>query len=955
MMQERTIDIAALAGELSAGLARLPEAILGLSPSAASALVDHLKAEADRHWWINANRSLELAALIVGVGRARGDTWQVALGTMARGDALKFVGRSVEAWQTLGEAGELFRAAGDEVGWARTRIGRLVICLELNRVQEALGDAALARDIFTRHAEHERLFGLLNNIAMVHGYLGEQRSALEIYHGAQAIVEALGEGGRRHLSLLFVNMGYAHHMLGDFREASGYYERARALFEERDELRGVAVAEHNLAHVAMSQGQHRRALRLLLQARGRYEQERLGLDANHVSCDMVESYLLLNRYAEARDLAKQVIAGYRETESSYREAIALIHLATAEAHLGEFEAARAALDRAQRLFAELGAASWLEQARLRSGQIALFAGDATSAEQVATGAMATFGSSGAQVEYGSAALLRGQALMAAGRPGAALEHGQLALGIARRCNIPPLRYGAHLLLGTIAESAGDLPAAARRYTAAMATIDRVQRGLTITLRPDFLGDKGEALRRLVRLRLREGRAAPAFEALERAKSQTLLGYLANREQFRWAGAGARCRGLLDELNQLREQHQWLYRLAHEPATAEDGQQPAIAPEQALAELAARERRMRAITEELYLYSGDDRAAGVAAPRLAEVQAALDDDTLLVAFFNDGAELWAFTLTRASLEAHHLPIGVSEAGRLLAQLQANIDFALNAGRSAPATRSLANVGQRILQRLHAGLLAPLAERAASHARLIVVPYGALHYLPFHLLHSGAAYLIEQHEVAVLPAAGLAIRRGPRRPRGARILAHSWDGRLPQAQAEARDLQRLFGGEVYAEQDARRAALSAPPTQILHIAAHGEHRLDQPDLSYIELADGQLYTDDLLQHDLSYELVTLSACETGRANVAGGDELIGLGRGVLYAGAGALITSLWRVADDATLDLMGRVYGALRGGASKAAALRNAQRAVLVEDPQQHPAFWGAFQLVGDAAPLSRDAT
>jgi CHAT domain-containing protein len=199
-----------------------------------------------------------------------------------------------------------------------------------------------------------------------------------------------------------------------------------------------------------------------------------------------------------------------------------------------------------------------------------------------------------------------------------------------------------------------------------------------------------------------------------------------------------------------------------------------------------------------------------------------------------------------------------------------------------------------------------------------------------------------------------RQPPARPAGALVLAHSWEGRLPQTQAEAQIVRNLFGGHAYADHAARRTLLHAAPTQVLHIAAHGEHRLDQPELSYIQLADGQLYTDDLLQHDLSYELVTLSACETGRANVAAGDELIGLGRGILYAGAGALIASLWRVADATTVELMEHLYRNLGAGASKAAALRMAQCAALQAEPQPHPAFWGAFQLVGDAGPLSIDS-
>jgi CHAT domain-containing protein len=153
-------------------------------------------------------------------------------------------------------------------------------------------------------------------------------------------------------------------------------------------------------------------------------------------------------------------------------------------------------------------------------------------------------------------------------------------------------------------------------------------------------------------------------------------------------------------------------------------------------------------------------------------------------------------------------------------------------------------------------------------------------------------------------------------------------------------------------ASRLVFLEQPLQILHIAAHGQHRLDQPDLSYIQLADGQFYADDLFQHDLSYELVTLSACETGQAHVSGGDELIGLGRGFLYSGAGALILSLWQVADDTTLRLMELLYKALDNGLSKAAALGSAQKAMLQESPSLHPAFWGGFELIGNNHPLTK---
>jgi CHAT domain-containing protein len=220
-----------------------------------------------------------------------------------------------------------------------------------------------------------------------------------------------------------------------------------------------------------------------------------------------------------------------------------------------------------------------------------------------------------------------------------------------------------------------------------------------------------------------------------------------------------------------------------------------------------------------------------------------------------------------------------------------------------------------------------------------------------LYDGSTYLIENYEVSILPAAGLATRPLLKRDPGALILANSWEGRLPHTLVEAQMVQRLFSGTLYAGEAANRAALQAVPTQILHIATHGEHRLDQPDLSYLQLADGQLYADDTLQQDMSYELVTLSGCETGRANVAASDELIGLGRGFLYAGAGALLVSMWQVPDISTFHFMERFYKALHSGTSKGSALREAQQDVRKEDAWLHPAFWGAFQLIGNDQPLS----
>src|ERR1041385_2237838 len=100
--------------------------------------------------------------------------------------------------------------------------------------------------------------------------------------------------------------------------------------------------------------------------------------------------------------------------------------------------------------------------------------------------------------------------------------------------------------------------------------------------------------------------------------------------------------------------------------------------------------------------------------------------------------------------------------------------------------------------------------------------------------------------------------------------------------------------------------------------------------------------LLDLNLTAELVTLSACNTGVNKVFPGDELHGLVRGFLYAGAPSVVASLWAVSDLSTADLMREMYSHLRSGATKRAAMRGAQLAI--KDAYGHPYYWAPFVLL-----------
>jgi CHAT domain-containing protein len=102
-------------------------------------------------------------------------------------------------------------------------------------------------------------------------------------------------------------------------------------------------------------------------------------------------------------------------------------------------------------------------------------------------------------------------------------------------------------------------------------------------------------------------------------------------------------------------------------------------------------------------------------------------------------------------------------------------------------------------------------------------------------------------------------------------------------------------------------------------------------------------DVCAIKLSAEIVTLSACETGLNSVFAGDELLGLSRGFLSAGASSMLLSLWTVNDEATGELMQNFYTELKKGKSSAESLRTAQCEFIKRE--LHPYFWSPFVLIG----------
>jgi CHAT domain-containing protein len=151
-------------------------------------------------------------------------------------------------------------------------------------------------------------------------------------------------------------------------------------------------------------------------------------------------------------------------------------------------------------------------------------------------------------------------------------------------------------------------------------------------------------------------------------------------------------------------------------------------------------------------------------------------------------------------------------------------------------------------------------------------------------------------------------------------------LPGAEAEVAALARLLPGArvltgAAAAADAVRRAIDG--AALVHIAAHGNFRVDNPLFSSLRLADGPLTVHDLERLERAPDVLVLSACDSGRSATRPGEEVMGLAAALLALGTASAVTSVLPVPDAETAPFMLAFHGALVAGAAPGAALARAR--------------------------------
>lgn len=267
------------------------------------------------------------------------------------------------------------------------------------------------------------------------------------------------------------------------------------------------------------------------------------------------------------------------------------------------------------------------------------------------------------------------------------------------------------------------------------------------------------------------------------------------------------------------------------------------------------------------------------------------------------------------------------------------------------------GERQWQRF-ASLLAPLAEWAGPGDRICLIPHGILHDIPLHSLCLEDRPLAQRNIVSYTSSLSVLYHLLYRR-RSLGIPADGGRGKscavfgdpsqdLPGAEREARVIAGVLGcAPVLSRQVTRTKVLDALAQSTWFVyAGHGELVRADGFASGLKLKDGErVSAADVLALSRVAELVVLSACEVGASERGVGDELLGLVRALILAGAGAVVASQWRVNDEATAFLLGEFFRALQSCGEPAHALQVAAGAASSRPEWAHFYYWGGFVMHG----------
>ena len=897
----------------------------------------------------NAREALFLAEASVLLARRLRNQEALGRSLRSKANALYMLGDNQAALDIHQEALQIFRKIGNAEEEARTLIPSIQPFILLGKYDQAFAAAEDAKKIFRALGDDKRWGHVEINVGNIYHRQDRFEEGLACYERAYEMLLPFRDA--EGLAVALYNMAVCLITLNDFPRALATYQRAREMCVQHGMTLLVTQSDYNIAYLYYLRGEYSRAIEMLLATRA--ECEKNG-DAHVLALcylDLAEIYLELNLSTEARDSAhegylrfQKLGMGYEEAKCQAYEAMALSQLGKALRSLELFTQARAKFVSEKNLV-------WPWLMDLYQAVVLYNEGRLFEARRQCAGAATFFDTSFLPSKAILCHLLLARLSLRTGELAAAKADCLRALERLGNLEAPVLRYQAQFLMGQVQQASGDPSGAydsCQKARGALETLRSSLRGDELKIA--FMKNRLEVYESLVEICLLAGdqqnAAEESFSYIEMAKSRSLAELLM-RSGPAVAIANPGQSELVRRIREMREELNWYYRRieleqlrAEEPSPAriEKLQQEALAHENELLHV------LREVPQSGDIVQPDAPAMS----SLAAIRAALPPDAALVEYFTLKDQFIAAIVTRENLEIVPLTPS-SRVVNLLRLFHFQISkFKLGADYTQTFEQSMLESVQAHLRQLYDEVLGPLRDRLRAQKHLVIVPHGVLHYLPFHALFDGAAYLVDSFTISYAPSASVFAhcQEKPALVAGGALVLGVPDAQAPFIREEVESVAgilpdaELIVGSGATAQVLRERGLHS---RLIHIATHGRFRQDNPMFSAIRLGDAYLNLYDLYQLKLNAELVTLSGCATGMNVVTAGDELLGLIRGLLYAGAHSLLLTLWDVHDQTTADFMACFYRRLQEGSSKASALQGAMKELRERHP--HPYHWAPFTLTG----------
>jgi CHAT domain-containing protein/citrate lyase gamma subunit len=914
-----------------------------------SDLVTQLTDQVREQVRVDVQQALRLADAALSIAHKLDDKGALARALRSKANALYARGEHASAVNLHEQAAALFDAAGEINEVARTLSGSIQPLLLLGEYNRAFAAGERAREIFTAEGNSWRLARLEINIGNIYYRQDRFAEALACYERAYQGLPA--QQDPEGIAAVLSNMATCYISVNTFSKALDSYQKARQFCAEHNMPALVTQADYNIAYLHYQRGEYSRAIEMLRATR--VNAMKVGDAYHHALCnlDLAELYLELNLSSEAAELAQQGYEGFRKLAMGYESAKCLAFSAMAASQQGHGFEGLKLFSQAREMFVNEKNRVWPSLIDLYRALVFFNEGRLFEARRHCNEALESLRALKLVNKSVLAQLLLTRIALRTDDVDQAFEHASAAVETVLELDSPVLTYQAHLLLGNVRSARGDREQAYASYQNAREALEKLRGNLRgEELKIAFIKNRLEVYENLVELCLaRQGdpvESEEAFTYIEQAKSRSLMDLFVSPAPALAENAPGQSE-LVRSIKDLREELNWYYSLIER----EQLQPEQRSPERiATLQKQARQREKELVRVLHEATDSDATQAGLQTPShvpLATIRAAIPADTLLVEYFRVRDRILVCVLGPETLEI--LPVTLeTRVASLLRLLQFQLSkFHLNPQYLETFHHSLLQASQAHLKELYDELIAPIAPRLkASH--LILVPHGLLHYVPFHALFDGSEHLIDRHTVSYSPSASIFALCQARTANsaGSSLIFGIPDPQTPaildevQALKKVLDQPELFLGANASEEILRT---KGPASRLIHIATHGRFRHDNPMFSAIRLGDSFLSLFDLYQLRLPVEVITLSGCSTGLNVVAAGDELVGLARGLLHAGAQSLILSLWDVHDKSTAELMAVFYRLLQEGKTKAVALRAAILELRTRYP--HCYQWAPFILVG----------